>query len=163
MLAGPLFCILCQKVKQDLDHIFWHCESARLGTFCWRCSAFWLVVQEILVCCFKSPFSTHPMGRRVTFFGLRGCVLFLWVMCNEWNNKVFSGVERVPGEIWSLVPTWVKYYFLLSYFHLYFFYVSYLVYHCISGVIGEINNIYIFLQKLHGIKAPTITLDFFQH
>lgn len=27
-LVGPFYCILCQKAKEDLDHILWYCDFA---------------------------------------------------------------------------------------------------------------------------------------
>ena len=103
LLIGPFCYIMCCKVEEDLDHLLWHCELA---------SRVW----DDFLQTFGLSYARHrdvrgmieefhlnpPCGERGLFLS-RTCVYAIfWVLWDERNMRVFSGVERGSEEIWSV-------------------------------------------------------------
>lgn len=102
-LVRPFYCILCQGWGRA-EHILCRCELVSLvwdslfQTFCT------MVTQHKDVgALLENSLFKLPHGEKGHFLWLARVCAILWVVWNEWKNRVFRGVERVPSKIWSLL------------------------------------------------------------
>ena len=97
-LVGPFCCMLCQKAKENLDHLFGIASMHELCTAFFCRSPMLTMTIRAFVQRSRSFSSIRPSEKRGDFYGLQGCMLFMRYLGGK-NNRVFRGRERDHSEV----------------------------------------------------------------